>query len=245
MNQSVAAFFDLDGTLFDGYVWRALRRHHEAHRFKLPTLYAYLFSHIALWPLKNAKLIREDFFYRAWGVNMAWLVRGVRVDRTKLIWEWVIEKEILPNLRPEMQERIAHHRAEGHRIILLSGTFLPLLEVIAARVGADDALGTSLVQQDGIYTGQIVPPLSVGSGKVTRLHEYVSSAGQGIDLAHSFLYTDAFVDAPVLEIVGHPVVVYPDVRLAALASKRGWQVIGTTTREQPSIFFKPRLRSTK
>lgn len=241
----VAAFFDLDGTLFDGYVWRALRRHHEAHRFMLPMLYAYLFSHIALWPLKNAKIIREEFFYRAWAANMAWLVRGVRVERAQLIWEWVTDKEIMPNLRPEMQERIAYHRAEGHRLILLSGTFLPLLEVVARRLGADGAVGTSLAQQDGSYTGRIVPPLSVGRGKVMRLHEYLSGAGQGIDLASSFLYTDAFVDAPVLEIVGHPVVVYPDVRLATLASQCGWQVIGTTTREHPSIFFAPRLRSTK
>ncbi len=240
-----AAFFDLDGTLFDGYVWRALRRHHEAHRFKLPTLYAYLFSHIALWPLKNAKLIREEFFYRAWGVNMAWLVRGVRTERAQLIWEWVTDKEIMPNLRPEMRERIAYHRAEGHRIVLLSGTFLPLLEVIAARVGANDAVGTPLAKEHDRYIGRIIPPLGVGIGKIAWLQKFLGEVGKGIDLMASFLYTDSSVDVPVLEIVGHPVVVYPDVRLAALASKRGWPVIGTTTREQPAIFFKPRLGSTK
>jgi FMN phosphatase YigB (HAD superfamily) len=37
MSQSIAAFFDLDGTLFNGYAWRALKRHHEVHRFKFPT----------------------------------------------------------------------------------------------------------------------------------------------------------------------------------------------------------------
>lgn len=229
-NQPAAAFFDLDGTLFGGYVWRALRRHHETHRFKLPTLYTYLLSHIALWPLKNAGLISEEFFYRAWGENMAWLVRDVRVERAQAIWEWVTEREILPNLRPEMREALARHRAEGHRVALLSGTFQPLLEVVADRVQADGAVGTPLAQRDGRYLGRIVPPLGVGMGKAARLRDY--AAKHRIDLAASFVYTDAFTDAPVLEMVRHPVAVYPDTRLAALAAERGWPVIGTITKER-------------
>jgi len=46
-SSNTAAFFDLDGTLYNDYVWRALRRHHQTHRFKLPTLYFYLGMHIA------------------------------------------------------------------------------------------------------------------------------------------------------------------------------------------------------
>lgn len=224
-----AAFFDLDGTLYNGYVWRALRRHHEAHRFKLLTLYGYLLSHIALWPLKNAGLVSEETFYRAWGENMAWLVRNVRIERAQTIWEWVTDHEIMPNLRPEMREALTRHRAEGHRLVLLSGTFQPLLEVIAARVRADGAVGTPLAQRDGRYLGRIIPPLGVGAGKAARLRDYASR--HGIDLAKSFVYTDAFTDAPVLEIVGHPVAVYPEARLAALAAERGWPVIGTVTKE--------------
>lgn len=231
-SQSAAAFFDLDGTLFDGYVWRALRRHHETHSFKLPTLYTYLLSHIALWPLRNARLISEEFFYRAWGENMAWLVKGVRIERAQAIWEWVADHEILPNLRPEMRAALARHRAEGHRVILISGTFLPLLQIVAARVMADGAIGTPLAQQDGRFSGRIIHPLGVGEGKAARLRDYLDKIGQEINLAASFLYTDAFVDSPVLEMVGHPVAVYPDTRLATLAAKRGWTVIGTVTKER-------------
>lgn len=230
MSRSTGAFFDLDRTLFSGYVWRALWRHHQAHRFKLPTLYTYLFAHVALWPLKNAGLISEETLYRAWGENMAWLVRDVRAERAQAIWEWTADREILPNLRPEMCEALARHQAEGHRVVLLSGTFQPLLEVVAARVGADGAVGTPLAQRDGRFLGQIVPPLSVGAGKAARLRD--CAAGHGIDLAASFVYTDAFTDAPVLEMVGHPVAVYPDTRLAALAAERGWPVIGSVTKER-------------
>lgn len=230
LSSSAAAFFDLDGTLFNGSVWRALRRHHEAHRFKLPTLYGYLLSHIALWPLRNAGLVSEERFYRGWGENMAWLVRNVRVERAQAIWEWVADHKIIPNLRPEMRKALARHRAEGYRVVLLSGTFQPLLEVVAARVRADGAVGTPLAQRDGRYLGRIVPPLGVGAGKASRLHDYATR--HRIELAESFVYTDAFPDAPVLEMVGHPVAVYPDARLAALAAERGWPVIGTITKER-------------
>ncbi|MFQ5400573.1 MAG: HAD-IB family hydrolase [Anaerolineae bacterium] len=229
---NAAAFFDLDGTLYNNYIWRALRQHHQAHRFKLPSLYVYLGTHIALWPLKNAGLISDEFFHWMWGTHMSWLVRGVSVKRAREIWDWVADQEILPNLRPEMQAAIERHRTEGRRVILLSGTFLPLLQLIAARLEMDGAVGTPLAQRNGRYTGKIVPPLGVGEGKAARLRAYLAGPGQGIDLATSYFYTDAISDTAVLEMVGHPAVVYPDARLAALAAERGWPVIGRIRQER-------------
>ncbi|MFQ5418957.1 MAG: hypothetical protein ACE5EY_01210 [Anaerolineae bacterium] len=78
---NAAAFFDLDGTLYNDYVWRALRRYHQIHHFKLPSLYAYLGTHVALWPLKNASLISDELIHWMWGTHMAWLVREVADDR--------------------------------------------------------------------------------------------------------------------------------------------------------------------
>ena len=44
----------------------------------------------------------------------------------------------------------------------------------------------------------------------------------GIDLATSTAYSDSATDLPMLEAVGHPVVVNPDRALAKLARERGW-----------------------
>ncbi|MFN2589666.1 MAG: hypothetical protein ABR518_02725, partial [Actinomycetota bacterium] len=38
-------------------------------------------------------------------------------------------------------------------------------------------------------------------------------------------YSDSINDLPMLELVGNPVAMNPDYRLASLARKRGWQVI--------------------
>jgi hypothetical protein len=45
-----------------------------------------------------------------------------------------------------------------------------------------------------------------------------------IDLAESFAYSDSYTDAPMLEVVGHPVAVNPDRPLLKLAREREWEV---------------------
>lgn len=40
------------------------------------------------------------------------------------------------------------------------------------------------------------------------------------------LFVNCFDDLGLFEMVGHPVAVYPDKRLKALAAERGWPVLG-------------------
>jgi hypothetical protein len=51
-----------------------------------------------------------------------------------------------------------------------------------------------------------------------------AAARDGLDLSESFAYSDSYTDLPMLEAVGHPVVVNPDRVLAAVARERGWMV---------------------
>jgi hypothetical protein len=51
---------------------------------------------------------------------------------------------------------------------------------------------------------------------------------EGIDLAASYAYSDSYTDVPMLEAVGHPVVVNPDRVLARLARDRGWEALQFT-----------------
>jgi hypothetical protein len=41
----------------------------------------------------------------------------------------------------------------------------------------------------------------------------------------SFAYSDSINDLPMLELVGNPVAMNPDRKLAAVARRRGWQVL--------------------
>jgi phosphoserine phosphatase len=44
-------------------------------------------------------------------------------------------------------------------------------------------------------------------------------------LSESIFYTDSFADLSVLEVVGTPVAVNPDLRLRRVAAKRGWSIV--------------------
>lgn len=226
LRYDTAAFVDLDGTLCDIYLWQALFRHHRQLCFKRAAMVAFIAFHMPLWLLSKARLLSREFFYRTNAANLAWLVGGVSIERAKEIWEWLRENETIPHLRPEMQAAIEDHKSQGHRVILLSGSFTPFVDALAARLGVEGAIATPLAVKNGRYTGKIVPPINVGQGKVERLERFLDGPGKEIDLAASYFYTDSIVDASVLEMFGHPVAVYPDPELANLAAARGWPVIG-------------------
>jgi len=62
-----------------------------------------------------------------------------------------------------------------------------------------------------------------GPEKATRVKEL--AAQRGIDLARSFAYSDSVNDLPLLELVGNPVAMNPDRRLALIARKRGYHIL--------------------
>ena len=51
------------------------------------------------------------------------------------------------------------------------------------------------------------------------------AAAQGYNLAESYAYSDSITDLPMLEAVGHPVVVNPDRALRKEAIARGWPIL--------------------
>lgn len=84
--------------------------------------------------------------------------------------------------------------------------------------------------EDGHHTGKILSPLNVGKGKALRLGRFLKGRGRHIDLHASYSCTGAIIDAPALEVPGHPVAVFPDRDLANLAAARGWLVTGPVSR---------------
>jgi phosphoserine phosphatase len=79
----------------------------------------------------------------------------------------------------------------------------------------------SEVGEDGRYTGTI-ELYAYGPAKAEAMVEMARS--EDIDLSASYAYSDSMTDVPMLEAVGHPVVVNPDAELAAMAVERGWEI---------------------
>ena len=63
----------------------------------------------------------------------------------------------------------------------------------------------------------------MGPGKLRAVRDW--SADHGISVRASYAYSDSYYDGRLLNAVGHPVAVNPDVRMLALATLRRWPVL--------------------
>lgn len=226
----IAALFDLDGTLYTGHIWQDLVHYHRASRRHRRWVAAYLVRNMAPLPLYKMGLLSKAAYFRTWGETMGWLLRGWRLDEAQALFEHLLEAQIRPNLRPDVLERLGQHRAEGHLVALVSGTFAPFLEMIAQEIGVPHAIGTPLEVRNGHYTGRIVPPLCQSEGKPRRVQAYLKERGLEVDWTASFAYADRDTDVPLFNLVGQPVAVYPDEALLAHARSQGWPTIGGADR---------------
>ena len=222
----VVAFFDLDGTLYTGHIWKAISQHHRVHRKKLPFLLYFLVTHLGPWPLAKAGLLDKERYFVRWGENMAGMVGGFSRQDARQVFQWIWDHDVAHSLYPEAMSSLRRHQEQGHQVVLVSGTFQELLEVIAQGLGIRHAVGTPLEVRGEHYTGRIVPPFCFGPYKVQRAKEFLETTGWEIDSASSFAYADTIYDVPLLESVGHPVTVCPDEELLAHARQWGWPVMG-------------------
>ena len=213
-----AGFFDVDGTLASSNVVLAYLDF-KFHRS----------SRLRRWFATTLFLPRVPFYMGLDAISRVWFCNVfyrsyADVDLSDLK-EWAAEAgEDFWNkkLFPEALEQLKEHRANGDRIVLLSGGIQPSLEPLAEMLAPDALVAAQPEMEDGRLTGHLVDgPLS-GDRKVQAAREI--SAALGVDMGRSYAYADSYADHELLESVGHPVAVNPDRRLRALARKRGWPV---------------------
>src|SRR3954470_8282746 len=131
---------------------------------------------------------------------------------------------ILPRIYPQMLEEVHAHQDAGRATFIVSAAGHGVVEPLAQVLGMDGGIGTRYeVDAAGAFTGRFDGPFVYGAGKVEAMEEF--AAGHGIDLAQSYAYSDSLSDLPMLEAVGHAVVVNPDPALAAIAKREGWQTM--------------------
>ncbi len=152
---------------------------------------------------------------------MSKLVAGWDVETVRQIVGETLDEIVDPMVYAEAIELIADHKAAGHDVIIISSSGTDVVEPIGARLGADVAIGTQLVIEDGRYTGEILF-YAYGENKAEAAR--VLAAERGYDLAECFAYSDSITDLPLLECVGHPTAVNPDEDLRLVASEREWAV---------------------
>src|SRR6266404_5332148 len=206
----IGAFFDVDRTLVACNTGRLflkdLRRRGEISFLRTMRAMGWMIKyHLSLIDLQEvaAAIVSQ---MRGWSEKDF-------ADRCR---SWV-EDEILPLLLPAALRQIEHHREQGHLLAILSSSPSYVTRPIAEMLGLDETLSTQLEVADGQFTGKLLGPACYGAGKVHWAEKLTAS--RELDLQASFFYTDSYSDLPMLERVGHQVVVNPDPRLRRTAKR--------------------------
>ncbi len=133
-----------------------------------------------------------------------------------------VAERVVPTLYPAALERVAWHAQQGHALAIVSGATRFVVEPLAEHLAIPTALCTQLEVEEGLLTGRVVDPVCYEAGKVYWVRNFAEA--HDIDLARSWFYTDSVTDMPLLDLVGHPVIVNPDPVLERKARRRGWPV---------------------
>jgi alcohol-forming fatty acyl-CoA reductase len=211
------AAFDLENTLIASnvvasYSWLATRRlpREDRLRFVIKTL-AEAPSLLALDRRDRSDFLRS--FYRRYDRAP---IAQLEDDAAEMFSHLLLAKSF-----PAAIRRVREHRRVGHRTVLITGALD--IAIGPLRPLFDDVVCAELdTRPDGTFRGELraVPP--TGESRAQGLIDY--AAANGFDTAEAVAYADSTSDLPMLEVVGFPVAVNPETRLAALARKRGWLV---------------------
>jgi HAD superfamily hydrolase (TIGR01490 family) len=154
--------------------------------------------------------------------SMLTLTKGWHRDRVRDIVRETLLETVEPLIYDEALGLMeAHHRA-GDRVYLVSASPEEIVVPLAELLGADGAIASvGEVDDQGRYTGRMAFYAS-GDGKAEAIRALAARAG--IELGDSTAYSDSATDLPMLESVGHPIVVNPDRSLAKVARERNWEI---------------------
>jgi HAD superfamily hydrolase (TIGR01490 family) len=158
------------------------------------------------------------------------VLRGLPVTLMREIAAEAWEPVLKPLVYREALDLAEDHGARGERVYIASAALQEVVEEISSRLGFDGVIASRAEVRDGAYTGRLERRL-YGQAKADGLVEL--AIAEGIELSGSTAYSDSYSDVPLLEAVGHPVVVNPDRALRRRADDAGWPSLRFATMAFP------------
>lgn len=220
-----AAFFDVDGTLTPAHTWRGIVEYFLRRGERRLTYLAFWLYHFPLYLLFKLRLLPQTAFRKPWAAHLAWFFRGDSPENAKRVWDWVTVDYFAPSWHSLSLELIQNHQAAGDLVVLVSASPAPLVRRVAEELGADLAVGTEFEVQAGGYTGRPAGEICIAENKARLTKEMLREGGIEVDFSASKAYADSSGDLDLLEMVGHPVALYPDAHLRPIAEERGWRIM--------------------
>lgn len=211
-----AALFDMDRTL----VRKDTATLYTRYRRDVGEASARDVLRVAWWLLQytvgviDAERVARQALAGYRGREEAWMIETCE--------EW-FRRYVLPHVCEAGREAVRRHREAGDFVAIVTGATSYAAFPVARELGIEHVVCTELeVDGSGCFTGDIVPPLCYGAGKIDRARRLAEE--HGFALSEATFYSDSITDLPLLERVREPVVVNPDARLRRVARRRDWPI---------------------
>ncbi len=167
--------------------------------------------------------------------HLSALVTGWDVKELQKLINDSLHGSITPLVHEEVLNILKRHQEQGYKVVIVSASGNEIVGPVSEILGADDFIATELEIFNGKYTGAI-KFYAYGENKAEAIRNYAMK--HNINLNDSYAYSDSVTDLPMLEVVGHPIIVNPDAALNEVAAERSWPVIRC---EKPVALKKPLL----
>lgn len=191
-----------------------------------------------------ARLRQTGALSRWQALRIAWAYLGYRlnvVDMARLIVQGaastkgqssqamaalcagIFEEQVRPLILPAAIRCVRNHQERGHAVAIVTASTPYIARLVAQELGIATLLATELAVTGDLFTGALVGAPCFGAEKVGRAQDF--AAQHGCTLRDAWFYTDSHSDLPLLQAVGHPQIVRPDLRLRWAAQRNGWPVL--------------------
>ncbi|MCB2311777.1 HAD-IB family hydrolase [Clostridium tagluense] len=208
MEKRIAAFFDIDGTLYrEGLITEVFKKLIKSELIENDKWYKEVKPFYVKWDKRignydNYLLKMADIYSEA--------IIGLHRTQIEFIASQII-KQKGDRVYTYTRDRIKWHKDQGHLIITISGSPIELVREMSIKYGFDDYIGTKyLLNENDVYTGKIIPMWDSAS-KQTAIETFVGK--YDIDLQQSYAYGDTSGDYTMLKSISNPTAINPTKEL--------------------------------
>ncbi|MBW9156666.1 HAD-IB family hydrolase [Clostridium tagluense] len=208
MEKRIAAFFDIDGTLYrEGLITEVFKKLIKSELIENDKWYKEVKPFYVKWDKRignydNYLLKMADIYSEA--------IIGLHRTQIEFIASQII-KQKGDRVYTYTRDRIKWHKDQGHLIITISGSPIELVREMSIKYGFDDYIGTKyLLNENDVYTGKIIPMWDSAS-KQTAIETFVGK--YNIDLQQSYAYGDTSGDYTMLKSISNPTAINPTKEL--------------------------------
>jgi len=123
----------------------------------------------------------------------------------------------------ETQDAINTYKSLGVSVVLVSGAMRDTIMPLADEIGADEVLATRLEIVNGYFTGDIIPPQTIGIGKAQAINHFMQK--NHIKRDETIAWGDHDSDFDMLDAAGKGVIISNNEEIITKARDKGYDVV--------------------